>query len=570
MSSTIADLTEERRAVLDWLRLARHQAVDSYLPDSDTVRDSCLDDVAACDLYVLILGHRYGFQPPEDNPEGLSITQLEFRRAGECGIPRVALLRTSIPDVRLSDLQDPARAPLVLAFRDEVAGQVRPAEFSDLQGLIQGLSTGIQGELDKLGKRSAGQVAAGRVLRLAPRPVFLAGREELLAELEARLAGDDGAGPRVVALCGLGGAGKTSVALEYAHRQLGEVGVAWQLPAEDPAVLAAGFGELAAQLGAADRGDPVAAVHGVLAASPAPWLLVFDNAPDRASVAPVRAAGRARAGADHQPEPDLAARPGPGRAGAGPAGGRGVPGQPDRRRGPAGGPGAGRGAGRAAAGAGAGRRLRPGQRGQPGRVPGLVPAAARGPAGPRRADRVPRDGGHHLEAGVRATWSRPRRARPGCCGCWRSARPRRSRCGLLLQPRPGWPGSSARRWRRCWRRCWRTRWRPGTRSRRCAGIRWSRPAADGSVSVHRLVQAVTADQMPAELAEAWRQAAAALIEAAIPDDTALPGTWPVCAALLPHAQAALADDSDGMARIANYLGSSGSYAAARDLQRRVR
>ena len=87
VSSTIADLTEERRAVLDWLRLARHQAVDSYLPDSDTVRDSCLDDVAACDLYVLILGHRYGFQPPEDNPEGLSITHLEFRRAGRVRHP---------------------------------------------------------------------------------------------------------------------------------------------------------------------------------------------------------------------------------------------------------------------------------------------------------------------------------------------------------------------------------------------------------------------------------------------------------------------------------------------------
>ena len=237
VSSTIADLTEERRAVLDWLRLARHQAVDSYLPDSDTVRDSCLDDVAACDLYVLIVGHRYGFQPPEDNPEGLSITQLEFRRAGECGIPRVALLRTSIPDVRLSDLQDPARAPLVLAFRDEVAAQVRPAEFSDLKGLIQGLSTGIQGELDKLAKRDerqAGPVAAGRALRLAPRPVFLAGREELLAELDARLTGDDDAGPRMVALCGLGGAGKTSVALEYAHRQLGEVGVAWQFARRGP------------------------------------------------------------------------------------------------------------------------------------------------------------------------------------------------------------------------------------------------------------------------------------------------------------------------------------------------
>ena len=107
------------------------------------MRESCLDDVATCDLYVLILGHRYGFQPQGDNPEDLSITQLEFRRAGECGIPPVALLRTSIPDVRVSDLQDPVRAPLVLAFRDEVAGAVRPAEFSDLQGLVQGLSTGI-------------------------------------------------------------------------------------------------------------------------------------------------------------------------------------------------------------------------------------------------------------------------------------------------------------------------------------------------------------------------------------------------------------------------------------------
>jgi hypothetical protein len=95
------------------------------------------------------------------------------------------------------------------------------------------------------------------------------------------------------------------------------------------------------------------------------------------------------------------------------------------------------------------------------------------------------------------------------------------------------------------------------------------PAGDGLVQVHRLVQAATADQMPGELAEAWRQAAADLIEAAIPDDTSLPKTWPACAALLPHAQVALADDSAGMARIVKYVGSRGSYAAARDLQQRV-
>src|SRR5215471_16277728 len=143
VSSTILDLKQERQAVVDWLRAARHQAVDSYLPDSETVRDSCLDDVGTCDLYVLILGHRYGFQPADGNPDGLSITHLEFRRAGQCGIPRVALVRTSIPDVSLSDMADAPRLALVQAFREEVAREVRPAEFSDLQGLIQGLSTGI-------------------------------------------------------------------------------------------------------------------------------------------------------------------------------------------------------------------------------------------------------------------------------------------------------------------------------------------------------------------------------------------------------------------------------------------
>jgi Domain of unknown function (DUF4062) len=107
VSSTISDLRAERQAVMDWLVAAQHQVVHSYRPDSDTVRDSCLADVDTCDLYVLIAGHRYGFQPSDDNPEALSITQLEFRRAGQSGKPRIALMRTSIPDISLSDMADP-------------------------------------------------------------------------------------------------------------------------------------------------------------------------------------------------------------------------------------------------------------------------------------------------------------------------------------------------------------------------------------------------------------------------------------------------------------------------------
>ncbi len=135
-------------------------------------------------------------------------------------------------------------------------------------------------------------------MSLAPRPTLLAGREELLAGLDDRLTAGPATGPRVVALHGLGGAGKTSVAVEYAHRHLAEVGLAWQFPAEDPAVLLAEFARLAAQLGArevVDARDPVASVHAVLAAFPTDWLLVFDNAPNRASVAPfVPPAGHGR------------------------------------------------------------------------------------------------------------------------------------------------------------------------------------------------------------------------------------------------------------------------------------
>jgi hypothetical protein len=567
VSSTIADLTEERRAVLDWLRLARHQAVDSYLPDSDTVRDSCLDDVAMCDLYVLIAGHWYGSQYPKDDPEGLSITQLEFRRAGECGIPRVALLRTSIPDVSLSDLGDPRRLALVSAFRDEVASQVRPAQFNDLQGLIQGLSTGVQGELDKLTKRDGrqgGPVAAGQALRLAPRPVFLSGREDLLAGLEARLGGDGGAGPREVALCGLGGAGKTSLALEYAHRHLAEGGVCWQLPAEDPAVLAAGFGELAAQLGAAEGGDPVAAVHTVLAASSVPWLLVFDDAPDRATVArflPPAGPGRVLITSRNQIWP-------PGQVLDVPvldpqmAGGFLVSrtGDTDQR------------AALELAGKLGGLPLALEQ------AAAYIQASGGSLAGylasflQRRPDLLGRGEPTGYPETVATTWRLAfedlQHAAPGAAWLLRLlafCAPETIPLRLLLQPRPGLAEQFGQEVAPVLVPLLEDELAAGDAIAALRRYSLISPPADGSVSVHRLVQAVTADQMPAELASQWRQAAAALIEAAIPDDTALPGTWPGCAALLPHAQAVLDLISGGMFRIAQYLGYSGNYPAAQDL-----
>jgi hypothetical protein len=573
VSSTIADLEAERQAVIDWLVAAQHQVVHSYRPSSETVRDGCLDDVDTCDLYVLILGHRYGFQPPGGNREQLSITQLEFRRAGQCGKPRVALLRTSIPDIALCDMDNAQKWARVRAFREEAADAVRAGEFGDLRGLVQALSTGVQAELEKvqaeLARQPAAAVSGARVVRLAPRPPFLAGREDLLAALDARLTGGDRREPRVVVLYGLAGAGKTSVALAYAHSHSAEGVITWQFGAEDLAVLAAGFAELAAALGAQGRaGDPVVAVHSALAASAAGWLLVFDNVPGPEAVeafVPPVGNGRVLITSRNALWPPgqglevpvldldtaadfLAARTG----------------DADRR------------AAAALAEAVGGLPLALEQAAAYAQATGNSLAAYLALFHKRRADLLDRGQPARYGGTVATTWAlafaQLQDSDPGAAGllrllafCAPDAIPLR----LLLQPRPGLAEQLSPVVAGALASLLEDAVAAGDAVAALRRYSLARPAGDGLVSVHRLVQAVTADQMPEELRDRWRQAAAVVIEAAIPPDPVPSAAWPVFAAVLPHAQAALSPGSEGMDRIAEYLWHSGSYAAARDLYRAI-
>jgi hypothetical protein len=580
VSSTITDLRAERQAVTDWLVAAQHQVVHSYRADSDTVRDSCLEDVDSCDLYVLIVGHRYGSPPPGDSPDGLSITHLEFRRAGHDGMPRVALLRTSIPDVSLADVADPQKWARVQAFRDEVTAAARAAEFGDLRELVQELSTGVFAALEKIQatraelekaraalaertKRSAVPVSAARVVRLAPRPAFLAGREDLLAELDARLTGGEGSGPRVVALHGLAGAGKTSVALAYVHRHQSETGIVWQFAAEDPAVLVAGFAELAAALGTRDgAGDPVVAVHGALAGATG-WLLVFDNAPGPEAVAglvPPIGDGRVLITSRNAlwpprwglevPVLDLEAAAGFLAARTG---------DTDRQ---------------AAAGlaeAVGGLPLALEQAAAYAQATGYSLAGYLALFHQRRADLLARGPVPGYGGTVATTWElafgQLEQAMPGAVGLLRllaCCAPEAVPWRLLLVPRPGLADELTAEVAAVLVPLLEDELAAGDAVAALRRYSLVRPAGEGAVSVHRLVREVTTDQTPEQLREAWRKATAALIEAALFGDPREPATWPVFAALLPHAQAALPADRDVTADIASYLGYSGGYVAARE------
>ena len=94
VSSTFSDLEEYRKEVSLALRRLGHEdvAMEYYVADDKRPLDQCLNDVASCNLYVGIFAWRYGYIPQENNPEGRSITELEYRKAQDKGIPCLIFL----------------------------------------------------------------------------------------------------------------------------------------------------------------------------------------------------------------------------------------------------------------------------------------------------------------------------------------------------------------------------------------------------------------------------------------------------------------------------------------------
>jgi len=407
-------------------------------------------------------------------------------------------------------------------------------------------------------------------VRLPQGPENLAGRDKLLAELDARFAGAAQAtkGPGVVALYGLGGAGKTSVAVEYAHRQLAKCGVVWQFRAEDPTVLADGFRDLAAELSAGDgprTGNPAARVHAALARR-SDWLLVFDNVPGPAQInglLPPAGGGRVLITSQYPHWP----------------GGQGleVP-MLDRVE----------AAGFLMARTGAADTEEAAAVELAGELGGLPLALEQGAAymqasgrsigeylglfRARRAELLALGDPAGYDGRVATTWALAfADLGPGgpavgllrlaaCCAAEDIPLPR------LLRLGPGLAQAFAAEVASLLVPLLDD---PLARDKAVAGLRrYSLISAphDGLVSVHRLVQAITLAQLSPDVAADWRQATAAVVEAALPEDPDNPADWPAFAALLPHALAALTLASYGMDKIATYLRASGNYRVALDLQ----
>jgi tetratricopeptide (TPR) repeat protein len=128
---------------------------------------------------------------------------------------------------------------------------------------------------------------------LPPRNPNFTGREAFLKELRDSLSAGRSAAvttaTRQVAAHGLGGTGKSQLAIEYAWRWASDYSWVIWLRAEIPETLGADFDALADELGLFDGDKPaeqalvIRAVRKHLEEKPG-WLLIFDNAPEPAAL----------------------------------------------------------------------------------------------------------------------------------------------------------------------------------------------------------------------------------------------------------------------------------------------
>jgi tetratricopeptide (TPR) repeat protein len=233
--------------------------------------------LATADVYVLLAGFRYG-SPVRDQPD-VSYTELEFLTAGELGVPRLVFLlsdHTQGPPSLFVDHQHGARQA---GFRQRLQDSGLVTVDVDSPDRAETL---VYDALTQIPRTASDLTPAAPVWGIPARLAAFTGRDTDLAHLRAALT------TGTHAIHGMAGIGKTSLALEYAHRHGDDYDIAWWVEAEQPDLIPEQLATLAQSLNLVSPADPasvaLARLLGELRIQDR-WLLVFDNAQDPVTLA---------------------------------------------------------------------------------------------------------------------------------------------------------------------------------------------------------------------------------------------------------------------------------------------
>lgn len=218
LSSTYKDLVACRQAVYHALRKMELDvvAMEDYVASDERPVDKCVADAKSCDVYVGILGWRYGYIPPGYER---SITELEFRAATEAGAHRLLFLVAEDTPWPRNQVEQGTGAELIQRLRDEVQRDLTVAFFGTPDELALQVVTALHQLISESAELRGDAGAPGDpgvlrkpdvVVNLPPAQVArFCDRERQRAELSEFLADS---GVRMTSVVGRGGIGKSALA----------------------------------------------------------------------------------------------------------------------------------------------------------------------------------------------------------------------------------------------------------------------------------------------------------------------------------------------------------------------